>query len=236
VQDREAVALLDDVPDMDRGRRRAARLELMSRRRCRRPLKSFPLDHFLHAQVVGSIGVPKSTHQPYRHLFFLQGSIAFTAQSDGRGLPSDHAWATIGDYPNQPCACFSAAAVFVGTPETLDLAELCRERLALLSWLARALSIALQFELPQELHAAVSRASLISIVDYLVDNAIRYTPSGEQVDVRLRSFAGGIELQVLEGHGLRVAQARPVGLASTAPRVPVGSEGRYSTDTCRLQY
>jgi hypothetical protein len=121
--------------------------------------------------------------------------------------------------------------VFVGTPETLDLAELCRERLALLSWLARALSIALQFELPQELHAAVSRASLISIVDYLVDNAIRYTPSGEQVDVRLRSFAGGIELQVLEGHGLRVAQARPVGLASTAPRVPVGSEGRYSTDT-----
>jgi signal transduction histidine kinase len=75
---------------------------------------------------------------------------------------------------------------------------LCRERLASLAWLARTRSIGLQFGAPTALQAIVNRSTLVSIIDNLVDNAIRYTPSGGRVEVRLQAIDGGIELQVLD--------------------------------------
>ncbi|MBG6219660.1 MULTISPECIES: ATP-binding protein [unclassified Janthinobacterium] len=80
--------------------------------------------------------------------------------------------------------------------ETLDLAELCRQRLAPLSRLARLRAIELTLDSPGHLIASVQRAGFISILENLVDNAIRYTPSGGDVKVCLISHGRELELQV----------------------------------------
>ena len=67
--------------------------------------------------------------------------------------------------------------------EPTDVATLVRERLAELSVAARTRSISLALECPDTLSATVNPSSFISMVDNLVDNAIRYTPSGGQVAV-----------------------------------------------------
>ncbi len=72
-----------------------------------------------------------------------------------------------------------------GKSEKVDIAELCRERLAVLTALARRRGISLGFTSPPSLHGRVRPEDFASIVDNLVDNAIRYTPVGGQVEVAL---------------------------------------------------
>jgi signal transduction histidine kinase len=82
------------------------------------------------------------------------------------------------------------------SPECIDVAAILRERLAELSAPARARSISLVLDCPDVLTARVNRSGFVSIVDNLVDNAIRYTPSGGHVAVSLAGTEGDLELVV----------------------------------------
>lgn len=98
------------------------------------------------------------------------------------------------------------ATTVAAARETLDLAELCRQRLAPLSRLARTRAIELTLDAPDALNVSIDRAGFISILDNLVDNAIRYTPSGGHVAVRLVMHSREFELQVRDdGPGIAPA-------------------------------
>jgi signal transduction histidine kinase len=111
--------------------------------------------------------------------------------------------------------------------ENVDIAELCRQRLAALSPLARARAINLAFEGPRALFARVSQGALISVVDNLVDNAIRYTPEGGHVEVTLSQYEDGIGLLVRDdGPGISQSDRERVFerfvRLSTGPEVGTG--------------
>lgn len=77
-----------------------------------------------------------------------------------------------------------------------DVASLVRERLAELSQIARARAIGLDFECPETLFAEVNPPGFVSVVDNLVDNAIRYAPSAGQVHVQLARRDDALEFTV----------------------------------------
>jgi len=88
-----------------------------------------------------------------------------------------------------------------------DIAVLLRDRLAELSALARARAITLSLECPETLQAMVNPAGFASIIDNLVDNAIRYTPSGGCVSVKLESEGREIAFVVCDnGPGIASAE------------------------------
>jgi signal transduction histidine kinase len=80
--------------------------------------------------------------------------------------------------------------------EPTDLATLVRDRVAEHASRARQRAVSIELDAPDQLIAQVSRSGLVSIVDNLVDNAIRYAPSGGHVAVTVRSREKGIELIV----------------------------------------
>jgi signal transduction histidine kinase len=77
-----------------------------------------------------------------------------------------------------------------------DVAVLLRDRLAELSGIARTHGIALSLDCPEIMHAMVNPAGFASMVDNLVDNAIRYTPSGGCVSVMLKAEGNEIAFVV----------------------------------------
>ncbi|WP_397533440.1 ATP-binding protein [Roseateles sp.] len=100
-------------------------------------------------------------------------------------------------------------------PERLDMAALLRERVALLAPLARQRGIQLELQAPAHCEALLERGGLCSVVDNLVDNAIRYSPDGARVEVALEgceaSGAAGLTLIVRDnGPGLAAEQRERV--------------------------
>lgn len=96
-------------------------------------------------------------------------------------------------------------------PERLDVAALLRERVALLAPLARQRGIQLALQAPAPCEALVERSGLCSVVDNLVDNAIRYSPDGAQVEVALEQGPAGLSLSVRDnGPGLAAEQRERV--------------------------
>lgn len=100
-------------------------------------------------------------------------------------------------------------------PERLDMAALLRERVALLAPLARQRGIQLELQAPTHCEALLERGGLCSVVDNLVDNAIRYSPDGARVEVALEgceaSGAAGLTLIVRDnGPGLAAEQRERV--------------------------
>jgi signal transduction histidine kinase len=94
-----------------------------------------------------------------------------------------------------------------GPAELLDLAELCRKRIAALSPLARTRAVQLELDAPERMPVQLQRSSFTSILDNLVDNAIRYAAPGGQVLVRLAASVNGFKLEVLDdGPGIAVDQ------------------------------
>ena len=83
-----------------------------------------------------------------------------------------------------------------GNRESLDVAELVRARVASFAARARLRSIVLELIAPEALMFSVDRAGFNSVVDNLVDNAIRYAAAGGSVDVSLSMEAGGLRLTV----------------------------------------
>lgn len=88
------------------------------------------------------------------------------------------------------------AADASGKRESLNVAELVRTRVASFAARARLRSIALELIAPEELVFPVDRSGFNSVVDNLVDNAIRYAPAGGSVDVSLSMESGGLRLIV----------------------------------------
>ena len=95
--------------------------------------------------------------------------------------------------------------------ESTDIAELCRQRLAALARLARQRDVSLDLDAPDTLVALVDRSAFASVVDNLVDNAIRHRSSGGRVGVRLAAHDDGFDLSVRDdGRGIDEADRERV--------------------------
>ena len=94
----------------------------------------------------------------------------------------------------------SDAAASPTAPLALDLAELLRERLAQLALLAAQRGIELDCEAEDGLLLAAPREGLVSMLDNLIENAIKYSPAGAQIEVRLWR-EGGQALLRLDDQG-----------------------------------
>lgn len=92
--------------------------------------------------------------------------------------------------------------------DTLDLADLLRNRVALLVPLARARRIELALNAPEHLNARLDREGLCSVIDNLVDNAIRYGAAGGNAEVTL-----GTEGAAPDGHIVLLVQDNGRGIA-----------------------
>jgi len=77
-----------------------------------------------------------------------------------------------------------------------DLVDLVRERIALGGGLAVKRRIELELVAPEQLTLWLNRESLCSLVDNLVDNAIKYSPAGGQVSVVLVEADDAVVLTV----------------------------------------
>ncbi len=77
-----------------------------------------------------------------------------------------------------------------------DLAELCREAVELFSTVAEDKSISLSVEVSETLPFSCARVDIQRLLANLLDNALKFTPSGKSVKLTLRSAADGILLQV----------------------------------------
>ncbi|MDE2146302.1 MAG: two-component sensor histidine kinase [Burkholderiales bacterium] len=98
-----------------------------------------------------------------------------------------------------------------GAREALDLAELCRQRMAVLTQRARRRAVALELEAPEQLRAQASRSGFLSLLDNLVDNAIRYTQAGGRVAVGLQAEGAEVVLLVRDdGPGIALADRERV--------------------------
>ena len=92
-----------------------------------------------------------------------------------------------------------------------DLASLARERAASLSLLAMQKAIEMELDAPETLFTVIDRFGMGSVIDNLIDNAIRYTPEGGRIDIRLGQSAEGIYLDVQDtGPGIPVAEREKV--------------------------
>jgi two-component system sensor histidine kinase QseC len=77
-----------------------------------------------------------------------------------------------------------------------DLVDLVRERIALASGLAIQRRIELELDAPEQLPLWLNRESMCSLIDNLVDNAIKYSPEGGLVLVQLLLEGEAIVLRV----------------------------------------
>ena len=86
-----------------------------------------------------------------------------------------------------------------------DLVDLVRERIALSSGLAVQRRIELELVSPEHLEMWLNRESMGSLVDNLVDNAIKYSPDGGHVTVSLGEEGEALVLRVSDqGPGIPV--------------------------------
>lgn len=81
-----------------------------------------------------------------------------------------------------------------------DVAELVRLRVASFADRARRRAITMELTAPDSLSFSVERAGFISVVDNLVDNAIRYAPEGGSVVTSL-SLESGVLLLAVRDNG-----------------------------------
>lgn len=77
-----------------------------------------------------------------------------------------------------------------------DLVALTRDRITLLLALANTRRIELELQSPEEAPMLMSRECMGSLIDNLVDNAIKYTPPGGEVVVRIEQQAGALVFSV----------------------------------------
>lgn len=104
------------------------------------------------------------------------------------------------------------------TFERVDLAALVQQRLAGIGKAAILKSIELELDAPARCDAVVDRDSITSLIDNLVDNAVRYVPAGGRVSVKLSQLDDDTELQV----------------ADNGPGIPSEQRERVFERFCRL--
>jgi len=96
--------------------------------------------------------------------------------------------------------------------EALELGAITRDRLAHFAGVARSRGIDLSFEAKGLVPCYADKSGFISLLDNLVDNAVRYTPAGGHVSVSLMPGGdGSIELRVCDdGPGIPPAERERV--------------------------
>jgi signal transduction histidine kinase len=88
----------------------------------------------------------------------------------------------------------------------LDLVALVRDRIVLSSQLALQRGIEVELEAPESCELRMNRESIGAMIDNLVDNAVKYSPSGSLVRVSVTPSEAGVELSVLDqGPGIPAA-------------------------------
>lgn len=90
-----------------------------------------------------------------------------------------------------------------GDQEHVDLVEhelvaLARDRIVLAAELAHQRGIEVELHAPEECWLRLHRESLGSLIDNLVDNAVKYSPEGSQVQVRIEEEADRVRLSVID--------------------------------------
>lgn len=104
-----------------------------------------------------------------------------------------------------------SAPVSLAAQEAIDLAALSAQLMAQLAPLAREHGIALSLSAPPALSVPIDRAAFQSVLQNLLDNALRYVPRGGQVEVSLRRDEAGLQLAVADdGPGIAAAEREQV--------------------------
>lgn len=95
-------------------------------------------------------------------------------------------------------------------PTVLDLAHYCAAQLAEHAALARDRGISLALDAPEQMPVRIDATALHSVVQNLLDNALRYGARGGRIEVRLRPSPDGPRLTVADdGPGIAPAD-RPL--------------------------
>lgn len=102
--------------------------------------------------------------------------------------------------------------------DRVDLAALVQQRLAAIGKAALEKSIELELDAPSTCEAIADRDSITSLIDNLVENAVRYVPAGGRVSVKLSRLDDDIRLQV----------------ADNGPGIPPEQRERVFERFCRL--
>jgi signal transduction histidine kinase len=84
-------------------------------------------------------------------------------------------------------------------PEPVPMGDLVSEAIAGADPVARARGVILEGDVEAGLQVTADPAALSRILDNLIMNGIRHTPSGGLVEIRARALAGGVELSVTDG-------------------------------------
>jgi signal transduction histidine kinase len=93
----------------------------------------------------------------------------------------------------------------------LDLAELVRGRLALAAPIALMRNIEIEFEGPERCQLALRRNSVAALIDNLAGNAVKYSPDGGRVQIRLAQGALATQLSIADqGPGIPSPMRRQV--------------------------
>lgn len=109
------------------------------------------------------------------------------------------------------------------TASPLDAADLLRGRVALLAGLARPRGVELSLQAPDKLPFNLEREGFCSIVDNLIDNAIRYTAPGGRVEVTLEAAEDSLIFCVRDD-GRGIAEAQRERVFERFYRIPGSSE------------
>lgn len=89
--------------------------------------------------------------------------------------------------------------------EPMPLTTLVQERMAVLEPLAAERGIELEFYAHDEIWITGVRERLMSLIDNLIENAVKYSPEGGRVEVDVRSFDKSTQLRVSDtGPGIPV--------------------------------
>lgn len=89
--------------------------------------------------------------------------------------------------------------------EPVPLTTLIQERMAALEPLASARGIEFEFFGDDEIHVAGIRERLVSLIDNLIENAVKYSPEGGRIEVQLQSRDKSAQLGVSDaGPGIPV--------------------------------
>ncbi|EOI5718161.1 sensor histidine kinase [Cronobacter dublinensis] len=89
--------------------------------------------------------------------------------------------------------------------EPVAMTTLIQERMAMLAPLAAERRVELEFFADEEIWITGVRERLMSLIDNLIDNAVKYSPEGARVEVDIRAQFSGTQLRVCDaGPGIPV--------------------------------